>query len=196
LERPSAENLTLTHFLISRAESPSSPPAAQQPSNGDSRAGGRISSTAGKQPHASPSIECSAEGAGSALPRLSCGTTSYSSCSRLLPCSNAVVVAIDYFPFGWYCFSSLRTVLRPVTKCYFPYPNGPSATPNPLIGMLFCFLGMTMGLSTNDDSRVCLVMIAIQKGKLQCWVQLPHVLIVWMAKEQVLRALRVVTTRE
>jgi hypothetical protein len=44
--------------------------------------------------------------------------------------------------------------------------------------------------------QVCLVMIAMQKGKPQCWVQLPHVLLVWMAKEQVLRALRVVTTRE
>ncbi|KAL5681376.1 hypothetical protein ACJX0J_007761, partial [Zea mays] len=50
--------------------------------------------------HHGPSIDCSAEGAGSVLPCVSRGTTSYSSCSRLHPCSNTPVVAIDYFPFG------------------------------------------------------------------------------------------------
>jgi hypothetical protein len=28
-----------------------------------------------------------------------------------------------------------------------------------------------------------LTIIAMQKGKTQCWVQIPHVLIVWMAKD-------------
>jgi hypothetical protein len=70
------------------------------------------------------------------------------------------------------------------------------------IGMLFSCLGMTMGLSTNDDGHVPSLSSdevdnnCNAEGKPQCWVQLPHVLIVWMAKEQVLRALWVVTTRE
>jgi hypothetical protein len=75
-------------------QSPSPAVSTEHPSNGDSRAGGwiQISSTVG------PSIDCLAEGAGSALPCVSCGTTSNSSCSILHPCSNAAVVAIDYFP--------------------------------------------------------------------------------------------------
>jgi hypothetical protein len=41
-------------------------------------------------------------------------------------------------------------VLLPFSLKYFLDPNGSAATPSPLIGMLFCCLG----LSTNDDGRV------------------------------------------
>jgi hypothetical protein len=83
-QKPFSLQALASTAVAQSAKAPSaSRPEALCPSNGDSRGGARISSTA-------PSIECSAEGAGSALARLSRGTTSCS-CSRLLYCSNAAI---------------------------------------------------------------------------------------------------------